>query len=64
VGEARIDLPASVPPAAVVDTSGAGDSFTGTYLAARLTGKEPLAAALSALDMAARVVTFRGAIMP
>jgi 2-dehydro-3-deoxygluconokinase len=64
VGATSIDLPASPPPAAVVDTSGAGDSFTGGYLAARLTGDEPLAAAQKALDLAAKVVTFRGAIMP
>jgi 2-dehydro-3-deoxygluconokinase len=64
LGVVSTDLPATPPAAAVVDTSGAGDSFTGAYLAARLTGTAPLAAARKALDLAAQVVTVRGAIMP
>ena len=64
IGRDVIDLPASTPPAAVVDTSGAGDAFTGCYLAARLMGHEPREAAQRALDLAAQVVTFFGAIMP
>ena len=62
IGRTTLDLPASRPAAPVVDTSGAGDSFTGAYLAARLTGNPPLVAAQRGLDLAARVVTFRGAI--
>lgn len=48
----------------VVDTSGAGDSFNGAYLAARLKGKPPLEAAKAGLDMAAKVVAQPGAIIP
>jgi 2-dehydro-3-deoxygluconokinase len=48
----------------VVDTSGAGDSFNGAYLAARLHGKEPLEAARDGLAMAAKVVALPGAIIP
>lgn len=51
------------PPAAVVDTSGGGDSFNGAYLAARLTGAEPFAAAKEGLALAARVVERQGALV-
>lgn len=49
---------------AVVDTSGAGDSFNGAYLAARLTGKDPLEAARAGLALAAKVVAQPGALIP
>jgi 2-dehydro-3-deoxygluconokinase len=48
----------------VVDTSGAGDSFNGAYLAGRLQGCSPDQAAESALKVASRVVTHAGAIVP
>lgn len=48
----------------VVDTSGAGDSFNGAYLAARLHGKDALEAAKMGLEMAAKVVAQPGAIIP
>jgi 2-dehydro-3-deoxygluconokinase len=48
----------------VLDTSGAGDSFNGAYLAGRLQGRSPEQAAASALQVAARVVTHAGAIVP
>ena len=48
----------------VVDTSGAGDSFNGAYLAARLTGRDPMEAAKAGLAMAAKVVGFPGAVIP
>ena len=48
----------------VVDTSGAGDSFNGGYLAARLRGEEPAEAARAGLALAARVVAAPGALIP
>lgn len=49
---------------AVIDTSGAGDSFNGAYLAARLQGHGPLAAARAGLALAAQVVAHPGAVVP
>jgi len=48
---------------AVVDASGAGDSFNGAYLAARLHGQSPQDAARAGLAMAAKVVAQPGAII-
>ena len=48
----------------VRDTSGAGDSFNGAYLAARLLGADPIEAAQAGMRVAARVVTQSGAIVP
>jgi 2-dehydro-3-deoxygluconokinase len=48
----------------VVDTSGAGDSFNGAYLAARLRGAGPREAALAGLALAAEVVGHPGAVIP
>lgn len=47
-----------------VDTTGAGDSFNGGYLAARLAGHPPLEAAKRAHKVAAAVVQVRGALAP
>ena len=47
-----------------VDTTGAGDSFNGAYLAARLAGFEPVEAARKAHRVAAAVVQVRGALAP
>lgn len=47
-----------------VDTTGAGDSFNGGYLAARLAGHNPLEAARRAHAVAAAVVQVRGALAP
>lgn len=58
---------ASVPapaPRAVVDTSGAGDSFNGAYLAARLQGAPPPRAAQAGAALAAHVIAHPGAIAP
>jgi 2-dehydro-3-deoxygluconokinase len=51
------------PQAKVVDTSGGGDSFNGAYLAARLTGADPLQAAREGLALAACVVGQPGALI-
>jgi 2-dehydro-3-deoxygluconokinase len=55
-----------VPPARVervVDTTAAGDSFNGAYLAARIAGEDPLAAAEKGQRMAAKVIQAPGAII-
>ncbi|WP_159975604.1 sugar kinase [Roseobacter cerasinus] len=55
----------SYPPAEnVIDTTAAGDSFNGGYLAALLTGEPQAAALMAGHACAARVVQHRGAIIP
>jgi 2-dehydro-3-deoxygluconokinase len=59
--------PITVPTfkvAKVVDTTGAGDSFAGGYLAARLQGQTPEIAARSGNKIASIVVQHPGAIIP
>lgn len=48
----------------VIDTTGAGDSYNGAYLSARIKGMNPLDAATAAHGLAARVIGCRGAILP
>lgn len=48
----------------VVDTTAAGDSFAAAYLAARLGGADPVAAARAGHDLAGVVVCYPGAIIP
>jgi 2-dehydro-3-deoxygluconokinase len=53
--------PQSVEP---LDTTGAGDSFNGAYLAARLAGRDASEAALFGHTVAAKVIRHYGALMP
>ncbi len=50
--------------ARVVDTTAAGDSFNGGYLASRLQGANQKTALLAGHNLAARVIGHRGAIIP
>jgi 2-dehydro-3-deoxygluconokinase len=56
-----IPVPEVVVP---VDTMAAGDSFNAAYIAARLSGDGPGAAAAAAHRLAGQVIRHRGAIMP
>jgi 2-dehydro-3-deoxygluconokinase len=62
VGEEITALPTQA--VTVVDTSGAGDSFNGAYLAARLQGRPPQEAVKEGQALAAKVVAQPGAIIP
>lgn len=63
-GGTMIEVPTEPVPQ-VVDTTAAGDSFGGAYLAARLgAGASPAEAALAGNRLAARVVQHRGALIP
>ena len=61
VGDESAFIPA-VRPNRVVDTTGAGDSFSGAYLAGRALGLEPFAAARLGHAVAAQVIGVRGAL--
>jgi 2-dehydro-3-deoxygluconokinase len=60
----KVETVPAVDVATPVDTTGAGDSFNGSYLAARLAGLAPAEAARKAHAVAAAVVQVRGALAP
>ncbi len=62
-GEAAIAVPA-LEITRVVDTTGAGDSFNGGYLSARIKGESILEAARKGHRFAAEVIQYRGAVVP
>jgi 2-dehydro-3-deoxygluconokinase len=64
VGNTSRRIEAEPVSAPVVDTTAAGDSFAAAYLAARLGGAEPEAAARAGHHLAGVVVCHPGAIIP
>lgn len=52
------------PVAQVVDTTAAGDSFAGAYLARRVAGASPADSAAFGNRLAARVIQHQGAVIP
>lgn len=62
--DGRLQHIPAAPVEKVVDTTAAGDSFAGAYLAARIKGQSPVDAARTAVQVAAVVVGHSGAILP
>ena len=64
LGPAAPSLPAFPPASKVVDTTAAGDSFNGAYLAALMRGESDLACLAAGHAMASEVIGHPGAIIP
>jgi len=62
VSGGQVHVPAH-PPAAIVDTTSAGDSFNGAYLARLAAGDEPVDAAAFAARVASAVIGHPGALI-
>jgi 2-dehydro-3-deoxygluconokinase len=60
----RQEFVPSIEVTDAIDTTAAGDSFNAAYMAARLSGENPAAAATAGHKLAAEKVRHRGAIMP
>ena len=61
---AAADHPVFEPAANVVDTTAAGDSFNGAYLAAYLSGADEVERLQAGHQLASKVIGFPGAIIP
>jgi 2-dehydro-3-deoxygluconokinase len=57
----HVPIPQAITP---VDPAGVGDAFNAGYLAARLSGETPQAAAIAGHRLAGRVIQHPGALMP
>ena len=64
VHDQKTDFVPATPVKHVIDTTSAGDSFNGGYLARRLLGDSPQAAARFAHRLAGTVIQYKGAIIP
>lgn len=64
LAEGAVQVVPAVPVAQVVDTTAAGDSFAGAFLAGLATGRPLADAAGAAMAVAARVIQARGALVP
>ncbi|MDD9841175.1 MAG: sugar kinase [Alphaproteobacteria bacterium] len=59
------DSSTTYPPATkIVDTTAAGDSFNGCFLAQLIAGKPPATAAYKAHELACKLIGYQGAILP